>query len=108
LVDDIRVEGADITIRDEDILRKVEPDQARKAVVFFHGLMHDGSPPNLIFRASVYYKRDPETAPILSEEYKEARRVLNEAIFAAEEGGQIDLAIRLYKQAYRLDPSLDN
>ncbi|CAB9513679.1 Inherit from NOG: P4Hc [Seminavis robusta] len=113
LVDDIRVEGSDIPINEEKhVLARVESDKAGKAVVFFHGLMHDGEPlasddePKWIYRALVYYRRDPETAPKLSQEAQEARKVLKEAV-AAEEAGQIGLAIQLYKKAYRLDPSLD-
>ena len=44
LADDIRVQGADIPIRDSDVLYRVESDKAGKAAVFFHGLMHDGEP----------------------------------------------------------------
>lgn len=75
--------------------------------------MHDGeplaegSPPKWIYRALVYYQRDPETAPKLTPEEREARSILKQAV-AAEESGEIKKAVRLYKQAYKLDPSLDS
>lgn len=112
LKDDIRVESADILIREEHILYKVESDQAGRAAVFFHGLLHDGeplaenSPPKWIFIASVYYRRDPETAPTLSEDQTRARQFLDDAM-AAEEEGKLDQATQFYKQAYRLDPLLE-
>jgi len=112
LVDDIQVEGAEIPIHEEHILYKVEADHAGKAIIFFHGLMHDGepltedAPAKWLFLCSVFYRRDPETAPQLSDEHREARRLFEEAV-AAEEAGNIPQAIKLYKQSYRLDPSLD-
>eukprot|EP00568_Trieres_chinensis_P005294 CAMPEP_0183308522 /NCGR_PEP_ID=MMETSP0160_2-20130417/22308_1 /TAXON_ID=2839 ORGANISM="Odontella Sinensis, Strain Grunow 1884" /NCGR_SAMPLE_ID=MMETSP0160_2 /ASSEMBLY_ACC=CAM_ASM_000250 /LENGTH=190 /DNA_ID=CAMNT_0025472377 /DNA_START=38 /DNA_END=610 /DNA_ORIENTATION=+ len=84
-----------------------------KSVVFFHGMMHDGEPlaegsrAKWIFRTMVYYKRDQDTAPRLSPEEAKARRLLKDAE-AAEESGRINEAISLYKQAYRLDPSLES
>jgi hypothetical protein len=112
LVDEINVKGADILINDSDVLHRVESDKAGKAVVFLHGLMHDGeplakgSPSKWVFRSLIYYKRDPKTAPKLSEKQKEARKVLGEAE-EAEETGRIKDAIALYSRAYRLDPSLE-
>lgn len=114
LVDDILVQGSDILIHDEHVLYRVESDKAGKAVIFHHGLLHDGeplaaadSPPKWIFRALVYYQREPETAPKLSKAAREARQILKQAI-EAEEAGEIGEAIKLYKKAYGLDPSLDN
>jgi hypothetical protein len=111
LVDNIPVEGADIRIRPSDILARIEPAVGR-SVVFMHGLMHDGEPivensePKWIFRLLVYYKRDPATAPVQTEEQQEAAKLLKLAE-AAEEDGQISEAIKLYSRAYRLDPSLE-
>lgn len=111
LSDDIVVSGADIHINKEDVLNRVESKEGR-SVVFFHGLMHDGeplaegSPPKYIFRALVYYKRDPESAPKMTFEEKEARRLFKEAT-AAEESGDISRAIKLYNRAFKLDPSLE-
>lgn len=112
LTDDIVVSGANINIKKEDVLHRIESDSAGRAVVFFHGLMHDGeplaegSPPKWIFRALVYYKRDPQSAPQMTLEEKEARRLFKEAV-AAEEGGDISGAIKLYSKAFKLDPSLE-
>ena len=108
MTDDIRVQGADIPIRDSDVLYRVESDQAGKAAVFFHGLMHDGeplaedSPPKWIFRTLVLYKRDPETAPTMTGDQKQARELKE-----AERLGRIQEAIKLYLKAYRPDSSLD-
>lgn len=114
--DDLEVnlnEDGIFTTPDDAILHRVEADKAGKAVVFFHDLMHDGeqlkegSPVKWIFRTEVMYKRDPETVPQLTPEQKEARQVLQQAE-AAETEGDIPGAIRLYRQAYRLDPTLDS
>jgi hypothetical protein len=49
-----------------DVLYRVESD---KAVIFFHGWMHDGelpledSPLKLIFRSLIFSQSDPETVP---------------------------------------------
>lgn len=112
LKDDIRVSGADIIIRDEDVIHRVESDKHGRSVVFFHGLMHDGeplaegSPAKYIFRALIYYQRDPESAPRLSDQQREAMEMYRQAV-SAEESGNITTAIGLYKRAFRLDPSLE-
>jgi hypothetical protein len=62
------VQGASMVHIDEDldVFYRVESD---KAVIFFHGWMHDGellvddSPSKHIFRSMIYYQRDPETVP---------------------------------------------
>lgn len=100
------------TTLDSDVVHRVEADKAGKAVLFFHDLMHDGEPlkegsaPKWLFRTDVMYERDPETAPKLSLKQIEAREILAEAE-KAEEDGKIPEATRLYKKAYRLDPTLD-
>ena len=101
------------TTPEDCVLHKVEADKAGKAVVFFHDLMHDGeplkegSPPKWLFRTEVMYERDPETAPKLTPDQREARDALQQAE-AAEEAGNIQQAIQLYNRAYRLDPSLEH
>jgi hypothetical protein len=99
-------------VTEEDVLHRVEADHAGKAVIFFHNLLHDGeplnegSPPKWVYHSLIYYKRDPESAPILTLKEAHARKLIKEAE-EAEESGLIDKAISLYKAAYRLDPSLD-
>lgn len=100
------------TTDESEVLQRVEADKAGKAVVFFHDLMHDGeplkegSPPKWLFRTEIIFERDPATAPQLSKDQKDARELLKRAE-EAEEGGQLNEAISFYKQAYRLDPSLE-
>jgi hypothetical protein len=101
------------TTTDDDVLHRVEADKHGKAVVFFHDLMHDGeplkenSPPKWLFRTEIMFERDPETAPQLTSQEREARDFVKRAELAEEEGN-ISEAIRLYKRAYRLDSSLDS
>lgn len=100
------------TTPEEDVLHRIEADKAGKAVVFFHDLMHDGeplqegSPEKWLFRSEIIFERDPETAPQLTIEEKEARELLKRAEVAEEECNILE-AIHLYKKAYRLDPTLD-
>jgi len=95
-----------------DILHRVEAEKAGTASVFFHDLMHDGeplkkgSPPKWLFRTEIMYHRDPDSAPQLTEDQREARTFLQNAELA-ETNGDIKEATKLYKNAYRLDPSLD-
>ena len=114
LKDDIVVSGADIHVSEEtDVLYRIESDKAGKAVVFLHGLMHDGeslapdSPPKWVFRSLVYYTRDPSSAPQLTPEQQEARACLKQAE-QYEMNGDISNAIKFYNKAYRLDPSLES
>ena len=115
LKDDIVVGKGDkdlFTINERDVLLKVQADKAGKAVVFLHGLMHDGepltpdSPPKWLYRVMINYRRDPETAPKLNEDEILARDLLKQAE-EAECKGDIQNAIRLYNRAYKLDPSLE-
>ena len=100
------------TTSDDDVLHRVEADKAGKAVVFLHDLMHDGeplkegSPPKWLFRTEIMFKRDPESAPQMTCEQKEARKLLKEAEIS-EMQGDIMEAIKLYNRAYKLDISLD-
>lgn len=115
LVDDISVQqdshGRHCT-PETAVTHRVEADKAGKAVIFFHGLMHDGepllegSPAKWLFRTEVMYQRDPGSTPKLTAQQKEAR-ILVKAAEIAEEGGDIPKAMSLYSRAYRLDPSLD-
>ena len=101
------------TAEEDDIICQVDADKAGKAVVFFHDLMHDGeplkdgSPPKWLFRTEVLFERDPQTAPQLTDDEKEARRFLKKAE-ECEESGNINEAMKFYKKAYRLDRSLES
>jgi len=112
-LDVFRNEDGIYTTPDDAVLHRIEADRAGKAVVFFHDLMHDGeplkdgSPPKWLFRTEVMYERDPSSAPRLSAERVEAREVLKEAE-RAECDCNILEATRLYRKAYRLDPTLDS
>ena len=97
---------------DNSIEVKVEADKAGKAIFFQHDLLHEGgaltenSPPKWLLVTQVFYKRNPESAPKLSQKQLEARELLKEAE-QAESLGNISQAIKLYSKAYRLDPTLD-
>ena len=64
---------------------QVEADKVGKAIVFLHGLMHDGqplapnSPPKWLHRVMVNYRRDPDTAPKLTADEQTARDLLKQA-----------------------------
>lgn len=64
-------------------------------------------PPKWLLITQVVYTRDVESAPSWTDEQYEARRVLQEAE-DAEVAGDIPKAIRLYRRAYKLDPSLES
>lgn len=95
-----------------DVLHRVEAERAGTASVFFHDLMHDGeplkagSPPKWLFRTEILYERDPDSAPEMSEEQRQARKYLNQAE-DAETRGDIRGATTFYKKAYKLDPDLE-
>jgi len=105
--------GLFTVINEDDVLHRVEADKQGKAVVFFHDLMHDGEPlkpgsaPKWLFRTEIIFERDPETAPKLTDDEREARGLFKEAV-RAEERGEIAQAIALYKRAFRLDSTLDS
>lgn len=100
------------TAEEEDVLYKVESDKKGKAVVFFHDLMHDGEPlkegsaPKWLFRTEILFRRDPDTAPQLTENQIQAREFLKQAE-AAEEGSNFAAAIKYYNKAYKLDSTLE-
>lgn len=82
LVDDIPVleEGGKFSTPDDAVLHRIEADCAGKAIVFRHGLMHDGeplqkgSPPKWLFHTEVMFERDEASAaPQLSAAQQEAR-----------------------------------
>lgn len=113
--DDIDVyENAEgiFTTPDCDVLYRVEADKAGKASVFFHDLMHDGeplkkgSPDKWLFRTEIMYRRDKDSAPVMSSEETEAREYLKKAE-SAEKSADFVQATKYYKMAYRLDPTLD-
>jgi len=101
----------------------IDSDEAGKALIFLHDLMHEGealevrredgsldetveAAPKWLLITQVLYRRDPSSAPILTLEQKEARKFLKEAE-EAEITGDIALAIKKYNKAYRLDRSLE-
>lgn len=115
LKDDIVVGKSDdnlFIVKEEDVIMKVEADKAGKAIVFLHGLMHDGeplepdSPPKWLYRVMVNYRRDPDTAPKLTADEQMARDLIKQAE-EAECKCKIQDAIRLYNRAYKLDPTLE-
>lgn len=114
LMDDIPVfeQGGKFSTPDDAVLHRIEADCAGKAIVFRHGLMHDGellkqgSPPKWLFRTEIMFERDEASAPQLSADQREARLLVQQAE-TAETRGDIADAIKLYSGAYRLDPSLE-
>lgn len=109
---------------EEHIEVHVSSDQAGKALLFIHDLLHEGetlevrredgdvdkdavAAPKWLLIAQVLYTRDPSTAPRLTETQMEARIIMKEAE-EAEMNGDIALAIKKYNRAYRLDPSLES
>lgn len=111
-IDIYRADSGIFTTREEDVLHRVEADKAGKAVLFLHDMMHDGEPLKegsafkWIFRTEIIYERDPDTAAVLTEQQIEAR-ILQGQAEKAEIAGDIPEAIKLYRRAYRLDPSLE-
>ena len=104
----------DLWLSPEDSVRhRIEADQAGKALMFLHDLMHDseqlqeGDPPKWIFRTDIVFERDPETAPQLTDSEMKARAFLDKAE-AMERKGDLVSAMKLYTKAYRLDPSLEH
>lgn len=101
-----------VTTPEEAVTHRVEADRAGKAVVFFHDLMHDGeplregSPPKWLFRTEVMYRRDPESAPQMTEDELKARSLMKEAE-EAECNSELFVAMKLYSRAYKLDPTLE-
>lgn len=108
---------------EDAIVAQVKSDEAGKAVLFMHDLMHEGeslevrredgsvdqdaqAEPKWLLITQVMYQRDVSSAPQLSPEQQEARSLLHDAE-EAEVKGEIQAAIRLYNRAYRLDPSLE-
>ena len=53
------------------------------------------------------FERDPNTAPKLTKEQQEARALLQQAE-EAECRGAFPEAMKFYKRAYKLDPSLEH
>jgi hypothetical protein len=64
------------------------------------------APPKWIYRALVYYMRDPESASQMTDEQREARRLFKAAVHA-EESGDFSGAMKLYNKAFKLDPTLE-
>jgi hypothetical protein len=99
------------------VLHTVAADTAGKAVLFYHGLLHDGEPvaedcpvQKWIFRTEIMYRRDEASIIAVNEsltiEQQEARQHLR-AAQRLEANRQIVEAIQCYKKAYRLDPTLE-
>ena len=96
------------------VTHSVHPDRPGLATVFFHDLLHDGEPlaegcpQKWIFRTDVIYQRDRGTGPALQElsaAQEEARKVYAEAEGLEAEDALI--AAKLYRRAFKLDPSLE-
>uniref|UniRef100_A0A7S4W0D2 Fe2OG dioxygenase domain-containing protein n=1 Tax=Ditylum brightwellii TaxID=49249 RepID=A0A7S4W0D2_9STRA len=94
------------------ITHRVEANKAGKAVIFFHGLMHDGeplvdnSPPKWLFRTEVIYRRVQGTELKLSVEQMKARELMEKAK-DLEVAGIFAEAARCYNQAFKLDETLE-
>lgn len=117
-------ENGRIRSPEDDIEVKVPSDEAGKALVFLHDLMHEGetlevrgedgqidksteAEPKWLLITQVMYTRDPSSAPKMTDVQMEARTLLKEAE-EAEVNGDIPLAIKKYNRAYKLDPSLES
>ena len=107
----------------EFVIAKVHSDEAGKAVIFTHDLLHEGEPlevqkedgtidestmaaPKWLLIGQILYKRDQTSAPELTPQQLEARDLLRQAE-EAEVQQEISKAIKLYSKAYKLDPSLE-
>jgi len=112
-IDAVLNESGIFSAAESEVLHRVEAEKAGTASVFFHDLMHDGeplkkgSPPKWLFRTEIMYERDPESAPKMTQEEVQARKLLVLAE-EAESIGEISKAIKLYNKAYRLDPRLED
>lgn len=91
----------------KDVLCAVRPDAPGCAVVFLHGLLHDGeplkagAPPKWIFRSEVVYHRDQATAPAHVQGASPAELEARALDVEAEEVERVDpmRAVELYKRA---------
>mmetsp|Transcript_12907 Transcript_12907/g.31391 ORF Transcript_12907/g.31391 Transcript_12907/m.31391 type:complete len:293 (-) Transcript_12907:873-1751(-) len=107
----------------EFVIAKVHSDEAGKALIFTHDLLHEGEPlevqkedgtidesttaaPKWLLVGQILYKRDKKSAPELTPQQLEARELLRQAE-EAEVQQEISKAIKLYSKAYKLDPSLE-
>lgn len=97
----------------ESVLASVGGEFAGQAAIFWHDILHQGEPlgeddenDKWLLITQVMFERDPDTAQQLTPDQRQARRYLQQAE-EAEEEGKITEAIRLYNKAYRLDRTLE-
>lgn len=95
---------------DEDVMASVAPEPGLCMFFFQPGLLHEGedlrSGLKFILRTDVMFTRDPASKPVLSPNQILALDLLGQAE-RAEEGREYDLACKLYRRAYKLDPRLE-
>merc|ERR1740121_2900851 len=95
---------------DNEVLASVTPEPGLCILFFQPGLMHEGedlhSGVKHILRTDMMFRRDPDSKPLSSPRTAEARRLARQAQ-DAEERGECDLAVSLYRRAFKLDPKLE-
>lgn len=95
---------------DAEVLASIEPEPGSCILFFQPGLWHEGadihSGVKYILRSDVMYRRDPATKKQRTPKQAQAMELLQQAQ-AAEERRECDLACRLYRRAFKLDPDIE-
>lgn len=95
----------------QHILAEISPEVGSCLLFFQPGLLHEGEAiqkgQKHILRSEVMFKRKPGTGEKQTDQQREAISFLNQAQ-EAEADKKFELAMRLYKKAFRLDPSLED
>lgn len=99
-----------VAAEEGEVMATLQPEVGSCLLFFQPGLLHEGadlrSGSKYILRTDVMFRRDPSTRPQLSETEVQALSLARRAV-AAEESGELDLAIQLYRRAFKLDPRLE-
>jgi len=94
----------------ESIVAEVRPEAGSCLLFYQPGLLHEGeaiqSGQKHILRSDVIFKREPGTGEQQTEAQRQALSLLAQAQ-DAETKKEYEHAMRLYKKAFRLDPSLE-
>merc|ERR1712039_737776 len=95
---------------DSEVLASVAPEPGLCILFFQPGLMHEGKDLHdgikYILRTDMMCRRAPGTKPELSPQKVEARSLVQQAVLA-EERAECELAAKLYRRAFKLDPELE-
>jgi hypothetical protein len=94
----------------EEIMASVAPEPGLCLLFFQPGLLHEGEDLHrglkYILRTDMMFQRDLATKSVRNANQVEALALVEQAQ-AAEERSEVDLACRLYRRAFKLDPELE-